>query len=69
MRIINARDGEAVERNFAARRPGFAVEQAAAEQARVMRGYIKPPVNLRIATSDTAQFTPVATAYAALYMG
>jgi len=35
MRIINVRDGEMVDRNFAARRPSFAVEQEAAGRAEI----------------------------------
>jgi hypothetical protein len=34
MRIVNVRDREVLDRNFAARRPGFAVKQGAAGRAR-----------------------------------
>jgi hypothetical protein len=66
MRIINVRNRTLVESNFydaqARIRGGISGSGTCADTQ-------KPPVNLGAAAGDTAQFTPVATPYRALYMG
>ncbi len=77
MRIVNISQREAVDRWCGAQacirdkqRQNMRERTCAEGHTRKdMRGYSKAPVNLGMAASDTAQLTPVATAYRALYMG
>jgi hypothetical protein len=66
MRIADVRDREVFDRNFAARRPRFAVNPRGGGTCAETYHFL---VNLHAAMSDTAQLAPVATAYRALYMG